>query len=202
MAKRQRRNSNAPAGQVRLIAGQWRGRKLDVAQNDGLRPTSDRARETLFNWLQPQLPGAHCLDLFAGSGALGFEALSRGAASAVMLEHSPEVVATLRRQQQTLQASCLQITRADALSWLDVANSKQKFDLVFVDPPWHLQCQQRVLAMLITRGWLQANALVYTEMPARNELQIDAQCWLPVKQKTIGAAQLILLRAKNDVISL
>jgi len=202
MTKRQQHSKRAARGTVRIIGGQWRGRKLQVAAVEGLRPSSDRVRETLFNWLQPWLPDAVCLDLFAGSGALGFEALSRGAASAVMLEQAPAVAAALQRQQQLLQADTLQIMRADALSWLREAHVAQEFDLVFVDPPWQLQCQQQVLASLQQRGWLSTAALVYVELPAQSDLQLDAQRWSTLKQKAIGEAQLLLLQAKKNVISL
>ncbi|MBU1188238.1 MAG: 16S rRNA (guanine(966)-N(2))-methyltransferase RsmD [Gammaproteobacteria bacterium] len=202
MTKRQQHSKRTERGTVRIIGGQWRGRKLQVAAVEGLRPSSDRARETLFNWLQPWLADAVCLDLFAGSGALGFEALSRGAASAVMLEQAPIVVATLQRQQQLLQADTVQIMQADALSWLRDTEVAEEFDLVFVDPPWQLQCQQQVLASLRQRGWLSTAALVYVELPAKVDLQIDAQHWSTLKQKTIGEAQLLLLQAKKNVILL
>ncbi len=202
MAKRQRRSKSNERGRVRIIGGAWRGRKLSVADTEGLRPTSDRARETLFNWLQPHLPGAHCLDLFTGSGALGFEALSRGAASAVMLEQCSDVVVRLISQQAALQAESLQVVCHDALAWLRAADIRQKFDLVFIDPPWQLQCHQQVLASLLTRDWLKADALVYAELPTRSELHLDATCWLPLQQKTIGEAQLLLLQVKKNAISL
>ena len=200
MAKRQRRSKPNYRGRVRIIGGRWRGRKLQVKDAEGLRPSSDRTRETLFNWLQPHLSGAHCLDLFAGSGALGFEALSRGAASAVMLEQCADVVAELQRQQHFLQADSLQVICADALAWLLTADSEQKFDLVFIDPPWQLQCHQQVLEALLARDWLQPDALVYAELPARVELHPDAASWLPLQQKTIGEAQLLLLQLKKNAI--
>src|SRR3990167_10879071 len=91
-------------GSVRIIAGQWRGRRLSVPDNKDLRPTPDRVRETLFNWLAPHIQGAHCLDMFAGSGVLGFEAISRGAASVTLVDQSLDVVATLQKQALALQA--------------------------------------------------------------------------------------------------
>ncbi len=109
----------AAAGKVRIIGGRWRGTRLDVADAPGLRPTSDRVRETLFNWLQPMLPGARVLDLFAGSGALGLEALSRGASSAVLVEREPKLAAALRATTARLQGGdAASVVQADAMAWL------------------------------------------------------------------------------------
>lgn len=124
------------AGSVRIIAGRWRGTRLPVADAEGLRPTSDRARETLFNWLQPVLPGARVLDLFAGSGVLGFEALSRGAREAVLVERSAPLCASLRDSAHRLQAGgAVQVACADALDFLR-GDTGGPFDVAFVDPPF------------------------------------------------------------------
>ena len=119
-----------------------------------------------------------------------------------MLEQCADVVAELQRQQHILQADSLQVICADALAWLLTADSEQKFDLVFIDPPWQLQCHQQVLESLLARDWLQPDALVYAELPARLELHPDAASWLPLQQKTIGEAQLLLLQVKKNAISL
>jgi 16S rRNA (guanine966-N2)-methyltransferase len=119
---------------VRIIGGQYRRRLLDFPDADGLRPTPDRVRETLFNWLGQDLPGWACLDLFAGSGALGFEAASRGAARVVLIEREAKAVRALEANRTTLGASQLEIVRADALAWL--AHNHVAFDLIFVDPPF------------------------------------------------------------------
>jgi 16S rRNA (guanine966-N2)-methyltransferase len=189
---------------VRIIAGQWRGRKLQVLSAHGLRPSSDRVRETLFNWLQAQLPGCHCLDLFAGSGALGFEALSRGAASALLIDQAAPVVMQLREHQQQLQAHSMQVVQADALHWLTAGHGSQPqtspstgFDLVFVDPPWQSHLQTQVLQQLVAGAWLADKALVYIELPARSELSLDPSLWLALKQKTIGDAKIMLLQYKK-----
>ena len=121
-------------GKVRIIAGQWRGRKLDVLDSPGLRPTPDRLRETLFNWLQQEIGAARCLDLFAGSGALGFEALSRGASEVVMVESNPALVERLNDSAESLNSEHHVIQRADAMSWLKQA--KRGFDIIFLDPPF------------------------------------------------------------------
>ena len=121
------------SNQVRIIAGQWRGRKLSFPDVTGLRPTSDRIRETVFNWLATSLPGASCLDLFAGSGALGFEAASRGATRVVMVDRNRDVVRALRDNRQRLSASMIKIVQQDAENYLSAADGQ--FDVVFLDPP-------------------------------------------------------------------
>ncbi len=122
-------------GRVRIIAGSLRGSRIDVPTAPGLRPTSDRVRETLFNWLAPTLPGARCLDLFAGSGALGFEAASRGAAEVVMVERDPALAAQLRAVAQRLQVGSARIENLDALAWL-ARSPPLRYDIAFVDPPF------------------------------------------------------------------
>ncbi|KIQ97187.1 16S rRNA (guanine(966)-N(2))-methyltransferase RsmD [Lysobacter sp. A03] len=127
--------ANGP-GQVRVIGGRWRGSKLPVAAAAGLRPTPDRVRETLFNWLAPVIDGASVLDLFAGSGALGLEALSRGAASAVLVERDPVLAASLLATTQRLQGGqAAKVVQADATHWLP-AQPRASFDIAFVDPPF------------------------------------------------------------------
>ena len=122
------------ANRVRIIGGQYRRRLLDFPGSTGLRPTPDSVRETVFNWLGQDLPGWTCLDLFAGSGALGFEAASRGAERVVMIERDAKVIAALEKNRAMLGASGIDIRRADALAWL--ANNRETFDLIFIDPPF------------------------------------------------------------------
>ncbi|MFP5504960.1 MAG: 16S rRNA (guanine(966)-N(2))-methyltransferase RsmD [Gammaproteobacteria bacterium] len=148
------------ANQVRIVGGQWRGRKLAVADLPGLRPTPDRVRETLFNWLAPVIEGSRCLDLFAGSGALGFEAASRGAAEVVLVEREPSAVKTLREQAQVLKAEQLRIVQADAMQYLHGA--PQAFDIVLLDPPFGQDLLARALTGLAT-GWLAPRAWIYLE---------------------------------------
>ena len=121
--------------EVRIIGGQWKRSKLPVAERPGLRPTPDRVRETLFNWLGPDLSGWRCLDAFAGSGALGFEAASRGAAEVVLLERDRHLVASLNQSRERLKAAALRVEAADALSWM-ARGAPASFELVFVDPPF------------------------------------------------------------------
>lgn len=127
--------AGGPPREVRLIGGQWKRSKLPVADAPGLRPTPDRVRETLFNWLGQDLTGWRVLDAFAGSGALGFEAGSRGAAEVLLLEREPALVASLNASRQRLKAEALRVERADAMAWLR-GPAVPRFDLVLLDPPF------------------------------------------------------------------
>jgi 16S rRNA (guanine966-N2)-methyltransferase len=144
---------------VRIIGGQYRRRLLDFPDADGLRPTPDRVRETLFNWLGQDLPGWTCLDLFAGSGALGFEAASRGAAQVLMIERDAKAIRALESNRLTLGARQIDILRADALAWL--ANSHEAFDLVFIDPPFDSGLAATVLSDLASH--LKSGGYAYVE---------------------------------------
>jgi 16S rRNA (guanine966-N2)-methyltransferase len=152
--------NKAPFGQVRIISGAWRGSKLPVETYPGLRPTSDRVRETLFNWLQSQIPGKRVLDCFAGTGALGFEAASRGAAEVVMLEKVPALANSLRETAARLKAGNIKIETSDSFSWLGKPVTA-KFDLVFIDPPFATDYAQKVFPLL--DPWLSDLAWVYVE---------------------------------------
>jgi len=147
--------------ELRIIGGRWRGRKIRFPAGSMIRPTPDRVRETLFNWLAPVVQGARCLDLFAGSGALGFESLSRGATSAVLVEHDAAVVAQLRSVAQTLSADSAFIVQADAPGWL--ARTGEPFDIVFLDPPFGSGLLPGLLQQLDRGGWLAPGAMVYIE---------------------------------------
>ena len=150
-------------GKVRIIGGQWRGTRLAVAAATGLRPTSDRVRETLFNWLMPVLPGARVLDLFAGSGALGLEAVSRGAAAAVLVERDPALASALREVAARLPGgNAVNVAQADALGWL-AAQPDAGFDLAFVDPPFDAGLWDAVLPLLLPK--LTPGAWLYIESP-------------------------------------
>jgi 16S rRNA (guanine966-N2)-methyltransferase len=131
--------------EVRIIGGQWKRSKLPVADRPGLRPTPDRVRETLFNWLGADLDGWRCLDAFAGSGALGFEAASRGASEVLLLERDRTLAASLNQSRERLKASTLRIECADALSWM-ASCAPQRFELVFIDPPFDAKLFEPALA--------------------------------------------------------
>jgi len=158
--------------EVRLIGGQLRRSKLPVADKPGLRPTPDRVRETLFNWLGADLSGWRCLDAFAGSGALGFEAASRGAAEVLLLERDASLVQSLRASQQRLKADPLRVEVCDALVWMSRC-APARFELVLLDPPFDADLLPRALALaapLVVDG-----GLVYAESPtALNDPELPA----------------------------
>ena len=153
-----------PPGSVRIIAGHLRGSKLPVPDRPGLRPTSDRVRETVFNWLQAQVPGASVLDLFAGTGALGLEAASRGAGSLVMVERDPGLAEALRGHVARFKLGAAQVVQADALAWL-AGPPCARFDLVFMDPPFDGTLWEPAAQRLVP--WLAPGAWIYVETPAR-----------------------------------
>ncbi len=148
-------------GKIRIIGGEWRGRKLPVAKVDALRPTPDRIRETLFNWLQPVITGARCLDLFAGTGVLGFEALSRGAANTVLVENNRLLVQQLDENIRLLGTDSAHLVSADAMQWLK--STEQVFDIVFLDPPFHTGLVGTACRSLRNKGNLAGESLVYVE---------------------------------------
>lgn len=185
----------AAAGSVRIIGGRWRGTRLPVAVAPGLRPSSDRVRETLFNWLQPWLPGARVLDLFAGSGALGLEAVSRGAAQAVLVEHDPALAQALHASVDRLQAGdTVQVIRADALAWLQ-APLFGRFDGVFLDPPFEAGLWQPVLSAL--SPWLAPQAWLYLESPA-DAPQPAGSDWVPHREGATRHTHYALYRRDPD----
>jgi 16S rRNA (guanine966-N2)-methyltransferase len=183
-------------GFIRIIGGQWRSRKLPVPVAEGLRPTPDRVRETLFNWLTPCLPGARCVDLFAGTGALCLEALSRGAGSVVMVERSPVVAEGLRRNLATLGAANAEVVCADALAFLGGAS--RTFDIVFLDPPFKSDLIARCSVLLEPRGWVRPGALVYVEAPRHlDPLPIPGH-WELVRSKRAGEVAYHLARIPGE----
>jgi len=152
-------------GRVRIIGGRWRRRLLPVPEAPGLRPTPDRVRETLFNWLAGELPGARCLDLFAGTGALGFEAASRGASQVVLVEREPRVAAHLEQQARDLGAAAtVRVVCADALRWCREAGDA--YDILFVDPPYDGVELPALLALLDSAGRIAPGGCVFVESSA------------------------------------
>ncbi len=157
----------AAPGSIRIIGGRWRGTRLAVPDSPGLRPSGDRVRETLFNWLMPALPGARVLDLFAGTGALGLEAVSRGGAHAVLVEREPALARSLQETVARLSAqSAVEVVQADALAWLP-AQPAGAFDIAFVDPPFAGGLWPAALAALPPK--LADDAWLYLESPAGTE---------------------------------
>ena len=149
-------------GQLRIIAGQWRSRQFDFPMAHGLRPTPNRVRETLFNWLAPYIEGARVLDLFTGSGALFLEALSRGAGSALALDMNPAAINSLRDHLQTLRCENGTLLNSDALVYLQQVPTTP-YDLVFLDPPFGQDLLQPACSLLEEKSWLAPRAWIYTE---------------------------------------
>ena len=170
---------------VRIIAGKWRSRIVRFPAGAELRPTPDRVRETLFNWLGQRLGGLACLDLFAGSGALGFEALSRGAGRVVMVERDRKVAAGLLESARALEASNLEVVETDAMSYL--ARPGERFDVAFVDPPYASELAGAALAALPPR--LNAGARVYVESGTAFQAGHE---WHPLREDRAGAVRYFL----------
>lgn len=184
--------------QVRIIAGHWRGRRLLFPTVAGLRPTPDRVRETLFAWLTPVLPGSRCLDLFAGSGALGIEALSRGAARVVFIERERAAAHALENNLALLQADGFQLIQTDALRWLQ--GTAQPFDIVFLDPPFDQNLLQPVCRQLATGGWLASGARIYLESQ-REQVVTVPETWTMLREKTAGQVSYRLYQVATDAFA-
>ena len=178
-----------PPGRIRIIAGSLRNSRLDVPSLAGLRPTSERVRETLFNWLVPTIEGAHCLDLCAGTGALGIEALSRGAASVQFVEPDPAAARALGANLIRLKQSAKVFT-GDALHFL--SRAPQPFDLVFLDPPFALNLWQP-LAERLEQGWLGEAAMIYVEYP-HSETPMLPAAWHVQRESHAGTVRFALYR--------
>jgi 16S rRNA (guanine966-N2)-methyltransferase len=181
-------------GKVRIIGGKWRGRKLPVADLPELRPTPDRVKETLFNWLAPYIEGSNCLDLFAGSGALGFEALSRGAGHVVMVEQNKSLADQLRNQSDTLGANALEIICTDVSNWL--RHCKQTFDIVFLDPPYDSGQAGNITQQLLNCDCLTPGALIYME--SDRKVTDIATALQAIKKSKAGAVEFQLLKYVQD----
>jgi len=185
-------------GNVRIIGGLLRGRKLQVMSLPGLRPSGDRSRETLFNWIGPSIQGLRCLDLFAGTGVLGLEALSRGARSVTLVERSPQAVEKIRDQIESWPGrERIDLVAADAFRWLP--RRSDPFDLVFIDPPHGLGMQIQALMGLVENDRLALDGRVCVEYAARESWAGDHQNWLEaqfecLKSARFGGVELSLLQ--------
>ena len=182
-------------GVVRIISGQWKGRKLPVLDVQGLRPTTDRVKETLFNWLMQDIHGKKVLDCFSGSGSLALEALSRHAESALLLEMDAKAARQLNQHLKTLQCENAQVVQADSLQYLAKPATSQ-FDLVFIDPPFRQGLVDKCCSLL-ENGWLTADALIYLE--CEKELQISnlPRNWRIIKEKIAGQLAYRLLQRQD-----
>jgi 16S rRNA (guanine966-N2)-methyltransferase len=183
--KRTPKKASPATHRLRIIGGEWRGRKLPILDAEGLRPTGDRLRETLFNWLTLDLPGARCLDVFAGTGALGLEALSRGAGSVTMIELQGDVAEQLRANCATLGARNVDIIQTNALTWLKQPH-EQQFDVVFIDPPFAANLWQQSVDLLEQQALLADEAIIYVETPKDVHLEPPAD-WSLHRRKPAGA---------------
>ncbi len=185
--------TNGVPNTLRIVGGRWRGRRLPFPSVEGLRPTPDRIRETLFNWLQGMVDGARCLDLFAGSGALGLEALSRGAAEILLVERDARVATNLRNQLRLLGAEGQgRVVQGDALTVL--AGLGQPHQLVFLDPPFRQGLIAPCLQQLAAGGWLAAGAWVYVESEAELTFPPLPAPWEIFRQRTAGQVAYGLVR--------
>lgn len=170
-------------GVVRIIGGDLRGRKLPVLDLQGLRPSADRTRETLFNWLQFDVPGSTCLDLFAGSGALGFEAVSRGAKKVTMLELDRANAQQLKENALALKLDNIELLNQDSLQWLKQP-SETVFDIVFVDPPFNQGLVEATFELLFKNGYVNEQSLIYLEQEKNLPWPELPEGWQCQKEKT------------------
>lgn len=195
-----RRARQTAPGKVRIIGGRLRGSVLEVPDRPGLRPTPNRLRETLFNWLQPSLAGAACLDLFAGSGALGIEALSRGADRMQLVERDADLADALRANLRRLhQERAAGVHVGDACAFLETA-APGPFDIVFVDPPFAVHLWEPVVTRLQTGNWLAPRALIYLEMPTGTHVTVPPT-WHIEREKKVGDVHAMLCRRTLDPLS-
>ena len=199
------------AGRLRIVAGNWRSRLLDIAAVEGLRPTSERVRETLFNWLAPKIVGARCLDLFAGTGALGLEALSRGARSVVFVERSPVAAKQLEKNigiltgkpfaaeaAPTATPGNANVVRGNALEYLRRPTG-DAFDIVFLDPPFADDRLGETCRLLAQGEQLAEGALIYLELPRSQQEPALRDGWQVEKNKTAGNVRYMLVRSQGNV---
>ena len=177
---------------LRIIGGEWRGRKLQFPNVEAIRPTPDRVRETLFNWLAPMIRGAHCLDLFAGSGALGFEALSRGAATVVMCDSNVKIISKFKEHAALLKTDKAMFVHCEALEFLK--RNKQTFDLVFLDPPFNSNLLEACFKILSEKDYLNDGATVYVEAHVKDEIPETPENWSLHRNKRAGEVAYYLFK--------
>jgi len=190
-------NRAARSRVLRIIGGTWRGRRLRFPPQEQIRPTPDRVRETLFNWLGTRVVGARCLDLFAGSGALGLEALSRGAAHVTFVERDTVAVRELRARLTEWEAIGGHVEQTEAARFLG-SSVQQPFEVVFLDPPFAAGLLPQIAGLLEERAWLSANALVYVETDASSGLPALPGTWTVSRTKQAGAVGYHLLARAGD----
>lgn len=183
--KKQKNNQKqSNNGSIRIIAGKHRGRKLPVIMADGLRPTTDRVKETVFNWLMPYVANSHCLDCFAGAGSLGFEAYSRGASSVTLIELNKQAAKQLTNNKLLLNATELTVINNNTVEWLKNKAINQ-YDLVFIDPPFRQGLAEQVSTEL-QNGWLAEGAIIYLETEVEDQATWLPDNWQLLKEKVAG----------------
>lgn len=188
---------NNHKGKIRIISGKYRSRILKVTDANGLRPTTDRVKEMLFNWLRYSIVGANCLDCFAGSGSLGFEALSNGAKYVKFLEKHQICFNLIKQNAKSLQVENYAINLSDTLSFLQDNRHNMRFDLIFIDPPFRKNLVAPTVDLLLKQNWLNAKALIYIEM-AKDEIYEIPDNLVTVKQKITGQVLSLLLQYKEE----
>lgn len=185
--------SQGKMGAIRIIAGKHRGRKLPVLMAEGLRPTTDRIKETLFNWLMPYINNSHCLDCFAGAGSLGFEALSRGGSHITLIELDKSAAKQLNDNKNLLAAENLNVVNANALQYLAQVTN-ESYDIVFIDPPFYKGLAEQACDLL-KNGWLKPNALIYVEVESSSSSITLPENWTLLKEKVAGQVAYRLYQA-------
>ncbi|WP_166256822.1 16S rRNA (guanine(966)-N(2))-methyltransferase RsmD [Marinobacter salicampi] len=185
--------SGGNAGELRIIGGEWRSRRLRFPEAGGVRPTPARIRETLFNWLTYHLPGSHCLDLFAGSGALGLEALSRGAGSVTLVDHTPALASALKANLALLGSTSGSVVCAPVERYLATAPA-MPLDILFMDPPFRQGWPERLIPLLVENNWVREGGWIYVEHESERSLTAVPQHWHLHRQKTAGQVSYNLFR--------
>lgn len=181
---------------IRIIGGTWRSRTIKFVDAEGLRPTPNRVRETLFNWLQDDINGSRCLDLYAGSGALSFEAVSRGASHVVQVENNPLACKALKENAIALNSTQINSVQKDVFAYL--AGKSEVFDVVFIDPPFSMNLVTQSCQLLEENGWLADYAKIYVETENNPQLQTEIPSnWRQLKNKTAGEVRFQLFERED-----
>ena len=189
--------SGNTSGELRIIGGDWRSRKLRFPDAGGVRPTPARTRETLFNWLSFHLAGRDCLDLFAGSGALGLEALSRGAASVTLVDHTPALARALKENLRLLKSDRGEVVCTEVDSYLK-HRTRPPFDIIFMDPPFRQGWLERIFPLLETQGWVKPGGWIYVEHESEIATPEVPGSWDLYRQKTAGQVTYNLFRTPQE----